>query len=46
MYIYIGIGKTTLANEICIKWANEGFLADDFDAVILVLLREVQKNIT
>ena len=44
VYIYTGIGKTTLANEICMKWAKEGFLADDFDAVILVLLREVQKT--
>ena len=44
MYIYTGIGKTTLANVICIKWAEEGFLADDFDAVILILLREVQKT--
>ena len=44
MYIYTGIGKTTLANEICIKWAKEGFLADDFDAVILISLREVQKT--
>ena len=44
MYIYSGIGKTTLANEICIKWAKEGFLADDFDAVVLILLREVQKT--
>ena len=44
MYIYTGIGKTTLANEICIKWAKEGFLADDFDAVVLILLRAVQNT--
>ena len=44
MYIYTGIGKTTLANEICIKWAKEGFLADDFDAVILISLRDLQKT--
>ena len=40
---YAGIGKTTLANEICVKWAEDGFLAEDFDAVILISLRSVQK---
>jgi len=40
-----GIGKTTLANEICVKWAKrDGFLADDFDIVILIPLRLVQKR--
>ena len=42
--MYTGIGKTTLANEICMKWANEGFLADDFDAVLLISLRSVQNT--
>ena len=28
-----GIGKTTLAHEICLQWARDGFLADEFDAV-------------
>ena len=42
--MHSGIGKTTLANEICIKWAREGFLAEDFDAVILVPLKSVQKR--
>ena len=41
---YAGIGKTTLANEICVKWAEDGFLAEDFDAVILISLRSVQQN--
>ena len=44
MYICTGIGKTTLANEICIKWAKKGFLADNFDAVILISLRDLQKT--
>ena len=40
-----GIGKTTLANEICVKWANrDGFLAEDFDIVILIPLRSVQQR--
>ena len=36
-----GIGKT---NEICVKWARDGFLADQFDAVILIPMREVQQR--
>ena len=44
MYIAIGIGKTTLANKICLKWARDGFLSEDFDAVILIQLRSVQKR--
>ncbi|XP_065888349.1 NACHT, LRR and PYD domains-containing protein 3-like isoform X2 [Dysidea avara] len=39
-----GIGKTTLANEICIKWARDGFLTECFDIVILIPLRSVQKR--
>ena len=40
-----GIGKTTLANEICVKWAKQdGFLAEDFDIVILIPLRSVQQR--
>ena len=39
-----GIGKTTIANEICLRWARDGFLVDDFDAVILVPLRTVQRQ--
>ena len=42
--MHTGIGKTTLANEICIKWARQGFLADDFDAVILIPLKSVQNR--
>ena len=41
----VGIGKTTLANEICEKWAKrDGFLAEDFDIVILIPLRSVQQR--
>ena len=40
----IGIGKTTLANEICIQWAKDDFLVEDFDAVILIPLRSVQET--
>ena len=39
-----GIGKTTLANEICLQWARDGFLADEFDAVIMIPLRSVQES--
>ena len=42
--IGVGIGKTTLANEICLQWARDGFLADEFDAVILIPLRSVQER--
>jgi len=40
----IGIGKTTLANEICMKWAKDGFLAEDFDVVVLIPLRSVRER--
>jgi len=41
----IGKGKTTLANEICVKWVKrDGFLAEDFDIVILIPLRSVQQR--
>ena len=39
---FIGIGKTTLANNICMKWARDGFLSEDFDIVILIPMRFVQ----
>ena len=39
-----GIGKTTLAHHICVKWARDGFLAKDFDAIILIPLRSVQQR--
>ena len=39
-----GIGKTTLANELCVRWARDGFLAEDFDAIILIPLRSVQER--
>ena len=42
--VFTGIGKTTLANRICEKWASEGFLAEDFDAVILIPLKLVQQG--
>ena len=40
----IGIGKTTLANEICLKWATdkECFLSNDYDLIILIRLRTIQ----
>ena len=38
-----GIGKTTLANEMCVRWARDGFLAEDFDAVVLIPLRSVEQ---
>ena len=40
----VGIGKTTLANEICLRWARDGFLSEDFDAVVLIPLRCVQQR--
>ena len=39
-----GIGKTTLANQICLQWARDGFLADEFDAVIMIPLRSVPES--
>ena len=39
-----GIGKTTLANQICLRWARDGFLSDEFDAVIMIPLRSVQES--
>ena len=39
-----GIGKTTLANQICIRWARDGFLSDDFDSVLLIPMRCVQNR--
>ena len=39
-----GIGKTTLVNEICVRWARDGFLAEDFDVVVLIPLRSVQER--
>jgi len=41
---FTGIGKTTLAHEICMRWVRDGFLADEFDAVILIPLRSVQQR--
>jgi len=40
----VGVGKTTLAHEICIRWADGKLGIDDFDIVILVNLREVQQR--
>ena len=39
-----GIGKTTLANEVCLRWARDGFLFEDFDAVALIPMRCVQQR--
>ena len=41
-----GIGKTTLANEICLKWAKDKdfFLSKDYDLIILIQLRAVQER--
>ena len=39
-----GIGKTTLADELCVRWARDDFLAKDFDAVVLISLRSVQQR--
>ena len=39
-----GIGKTTLANEICLRWARDGFLSDEFDRVVLIPMRCVQQQ--
>ena len=33
-----------MADEICVKWARDGFLSDDFDIVILITLRTVQQR--
>jgi len=39
-----GIGKTTLAHEICLRWARDGFLSEDFNAVVLIPMRCVQQR--
>ena len=39
-----GIGKTTLCHELCLRWARDGYLAEDFDAVALIPLRSVQQR--
>ena len=39
-----GIGKTTLCHELCLRWARDGYLAEDFDVVVLILLRSVQQR--
>ena len=39
-----GIGKTTLANELCLRWARDDFLSDDFDTVLLIPMRCVQQR--
>ena len=39
-----GIGKTTLCHELCLRWARDGYLAEDFDVVALVPLRSVQQK--
>ena len=39
-----GIGKTTLANEICLRWARDQFLSEDFDTLVLVPMRCVQQQ--
>ena len=39
-----GIGKTTLCHKLCLRWARDGFLAEDFDLVALVPLRSVQQR--
>ena len=42
----IGIGKTTLASEICLKWAKDKdcFLSKDYDLIILIQLSTVQER--
>ena len=40
----VGIGKTTLANEICVRWARDGFLAEEFDVVLSIPLRSAQER--
>ena len=39
-----GIGKTTLCHQLCLRWAWDGFLAEDFDVVALIPLRLVQHS--
>ena len=41
-----GIGKTTIATEICVKWAKDGILSKSFCIVIMLLLRSIQKQST
>ena len=41
-----GIGKTTLANEICLRWAKDDFLSEDFGAVVLVPMKNQQRSLS
>ena len=41
---FAGIGKTTLAHEVCLRWARDEFLSEDFDAIALIPLRCVQQK--
>ena len=43
---HTGIGKTTLANEVCVNWAKDGFLSKAFSIVIMLLLRSIQQQST
>ena len=42
----LGIGKSTLTNEICLKWAKDedSFLSNDYDLVIMIQLRTIQER--
>ena len=42
----VGIGKSTLTNEICLKWAmdKDSFLSKDYDLVIMIQLRAIQER--
>ena len=46
MIYSIGIGKSTLTNEICLKWAidKDSFLSKDYDLVIMIRLRAIQER--
>ena len=39
-----GIGKTTLAHGVCLRWARDGFLSEDFDVIALIPLRCVHQR--
>ena len=39
-----GIGKTTLAIQICLQWARDEIFADELDAVVMIPFRSVQER--
>jgi len=44
MFFCIGIGKTTVCIEICVRWARDGLLFDDFDTVLQIPMSTCRRH--